>query len=528
MNTEYAPEFVPEFVTEPANDNISTPPLPPVPSANYGKVSRNADLPSNDYYFTPAAIARLLFNNEEFDKSVSIFEPAAGEARVLERVMTEEFGFTDVTASDITGDDPRDFFEETRKYHTIITNPPFNNSTNFVLKAKEVATNKIAMLLPLDYFTGKDRYEKLWQDTEFALKRVLVVNRGVKFNFGDPMSETFKPSAFYVAWFIFERGFVGDTTICHLDADPFIARKRPAKAPKPVVAPVPEPKRLDIRQGDCLEIMRTMADKSVDLIVTSPPYNRANREKTKGREAGYASYSDDLPHDQYVSWQKECLREMWRILADDGAIYYNHKHRIKRGKFLNVFELIPDEIPVRQQIIWNRKTAMNTNVGNYASSHEVIMLLAKPDFRLVSRKASGLKDVWTAGYERNTNHPYAFPIDLPHNAISSTNAKVIFDPFSGSGTTALAALRLGREFIGCEIDQGYLDSSLERIAGDDQIKSLDHPAPVISAQPSPPCSQPSSVPALPSLRAKVAVVSSRSLPAFAWNDQKGWVASRQR
>lgn len=100
--------------------------------------------------------------------------------------------------------------------------------------------------------------------------------------------------------------------------------------------------------GDNLEVMRQMPDKSIDLVVTSPPYNLKNstgngmKAGTKsGRWAnnplqnGYAHHDDEMPHDKYVEWQKDCLKEAMRLLKDDGAIFYNHKWRVKKDKIWN-------------------------------------------------------------------------------------------------------------------------------------------------------------------------------------------------
>jgi len=90
--------------------------------------------------------------------------------------------------------------------------------------------------------------------------------------------------------------------------------------------------------GDCLEVMRKIPDESVDLVVTSPPYNLKN-STGNGMKAvtktgswagnplqnGYAHYDDNMPYEQYVVWQKNCLREAMRLLKDNGAIFYNHK-----------------------------------------------------------------------------------------------------------------------------------------------------------------------------------------------------------
>ena len=93
--------------------------------------------------------------------------------------------------------------------------------------------------------------------------------------------------------------------------------------------------------GDVLKIIGTIPTGSIDLVVTSPPYNLKNSTgngmkdgrggKWKNAELvnGYADYDDNMPHDLYVKWQRECLMEMFRVLSNDGAIFYNHKWRVQ-------------------------------------------------------------------------------------------------------------------------------------------------------------------------------------------------------
>lgn len=227
-------------------------------------------------------------------------------------------------------------------------------------------------------------------------------------------------------------------------------------------------------QGDSLDVMRTMKDGSVDLVVTSPPYNlgwsngrklsrsgrNSNWKNCKLRD-GYASYSDDLPYDQYVEWQKNVLRECWRLIPDEGAIFYNHKPRPQGGVLQTPLDLNPN-LPVRQILIWNRNCGPNFNDSFFRPSHEWIVIFAKPKFKL-RRAASRKSDVWSFGHERNNSHPAPFPVELPRSAIESTDAKTVLDPFSGSGTTGLAALECRRKYIGIELDTNYLAQSAERL-----------------------------------------------------------------
>lgn len=227
--------------------------------------------------------------------------------------------------------------------------------------------------------------------------------------------------------------------------------------------------------GDCLSVMRDLPDQSVDLFVTSPPYNLKNStgnglssSTNSGKwvsaaiKSGYTTYDDNMPYDQYVAWQRECLSEMFRLLKNDGAIFYNHKWRVQNGLLQDRHEIVAG-FPVRQIIIWRRKGGINFNPYYFLPTYEVIYLIAKPDFRLAP-KANAKGDVWEFTQEMLKNgHPAPFPVDLITQIIGSTQAQIVFDPFMGSGTTAVAALELGRTYIGTDISPEYCLLAEKRI-----------------------------------------------------------------
>ena len=119
---------------------------------------------------------------------------------------------------------------------------------------------------------------------------------------------------------------------------------------------------------------------------------------------------------------------------------------------------------MRQIIIWKRKGGINFNPGYFLPTYEVIYLIAKPGFKLVPH-ANAYGDVWEFPQEMKNNHPAPFPVALADRIISSTYAQIILDPFMGSGTTAIAAKKLNRDFIGIEISPEYCCMSEERLCG---------------------------------------------------------------
>lgn len=228
--------------------------------------------------------------------------------------------------------------------------------------------------------------------------------------------------------------------------------------------------------GDAVKTMKKMPSESIDLIVTSPPYNiknstgnglkdgRGGKWSSASLIQGYDTYNDNMPHEEYVAWQRECLTEMMRLLKEDGAIFYNHKWRVQGGLLQDRHDIVSG-FPVRQIIIWKRKGGINFNPGYFLPTYEVIYMIAKPKFKL-KPKANRHTDVWDIPQERNNSHPAPFPVALVDRIIDSTHAQLILDPFMGSGTTAIAAKQLGRDFIGIDISPTYCAQSVERLGSE--------------------------------------------------------------
>jgi modification methylase len=226
--------------------------------------------------------------------------------------------------------------------------------------------------------------------------------------------------------------------------------------------------------GDCISIMKQMPDECLDLVVTSPPYNlknstgngmkggRGGKWKNAALVNGYSHHNDNMPHEEYVQWQRNCLSEMFRLIKSDGAIFYNHKWRVQSGILQDRQDIISG-FPVRQIIIWRRKGGINFNPGYFLPTYEVIYLIAKPKFKLAPR-ANAHGDIWEFTQEMNNIHPAPFPVALIDRIISSTLAQLILDPFLGSGTTAVAASLLGRDYIGIELSPEYCKLSEERLS----------------------------------------------------------------
>jgi len=234
--------------------------------------------------------------------------------------------------------------------------------------------------------------------------------------------------------------------------------------------------------GDSIDVMKKMPSESIDLVITSPPYNlknstgngmkdgRGGKWKNASLINGYSNYNDNMPYPQYVNWQRDCLSEMLRLIKEDGAIFYNHKWRVQGGLLQDRQDIVKD-FPVRQIIIWRRKGGINFNPGYFLPTYEVIYLIAKPKFKLV-QKANANGDVWEFKQEMKNTHPAPFPVALIDRIVKSTNADIILDPFMGSGTTAITATGNNRSFIGIDISPDYCKMAEKRIKQNEKYSEV--------------------------------------------------------
>jgi DNA modification methylase len=246
------------------------------------------------------------------------------------------------------------------------------------------------------------------------------------------------------------------------------------------VKPYYEQSGVTIYHGDCRDVAPTLA--MFDAVITSPPYNlgaspwphlghwkpgdsAGGRSKWKnGSDAGagiqYAEHQDAMPWAEYVEWQRDILT---MLAAKAPVVFYNHKPRVIGGRLWTPLELIPDTVTLRQIVIWARPGGLNFNQTAFVPTHEWVMVLAREEWRLKSKGASGLGDVWEMAPERNP-HPAPFPEALPSRALDASGAMSVLDPFSGSGTTLVAAKRLGRKAVGIEVSERYCEMAAHRLS----------------------------------------------------------------
>lgn len=243
---------------------------------------------------------------------------------------------------------------------------------------------------------------------------------------------------------------------------------------------------IDLRCGDCLEIMKNIPDNSIDLVVTSPPY-------------------DDLrDYNSEINFT-EVIKQLYRVVKDGGVVIWNVNDRIKNGsKTLTSFKqaiLFNDNgFNVNDVMIWEKTNPMpQVKQPRYNQVFEYMFVFSKGKPKtfnpiMVDCKSAGINynstckqitknnkrikknfivnnkkidsDIWKFAVAQNkTKHPAVFPLELPlrHIKTWSNEGDVVLDPFMGSGTTGVACKQLNRNFIGMEIDEKYFNIAKERI-----------------------------------------------------------------
>ena len=259
-----------------------------------------------------------------------------------------------------------------------------------------------------------------------------------------------------------------------------------------------------IHTADCIEGMRRLAPRSVDVIVTSPPYNIGKP---------YTTHDDRMPRDAYLAWMQTVALEAKRVLKDNGSFFLNVGGKPSDPWIpFEVIQQFKEHYALQNVIHWVKSIAIEkADVGNYegicgdvavghyqpvnstrylSQCHEHIFHFTKTGAVALDKLAVGVKyqdksnigrwqratqdlrdrgNVWFIPYSTvrtSRPHPTTFPDRLPEMCIRLHGigpGMLVLDPFMGSGSTAVACVRLGIEYVGFEIDPRYREIALERI-----------------------------------------------------------------
>jgi site-specific DNA-methyltransferase (adenine-specific) len=279
------------------------------------------------------------------------------------------------------------------------------------------------------------------------------------------------------------------------------------RAPKPVVDITVGRSRIQLFHGDCVEVLPHLAPASIGVVVTSPPYNLGIK---------YRSYEDDLPRAEYLAWTDRWLRAASRAMSPDASLFLNVGAKPTDPWIpLEVAQVARQCFRLQNTIHWVKSIAIDREaaganagldrdvaVGHYKpinsdrfvnDCHEYIFHFTPRGRTPLDRRAVGVPyqdpsnikrwaaageglrcrgNTWFVPYEtiqnrdRDRPHPASFPPKIPEQCLrlhGLDRAGLVLDPFLGLGNTAIAAAKLGLDFVGIEMDADYLAEAKKRI-----------------------------------------------------------------
>jgi DNA modification methylase len=238
--------------------------------------------------------------------------------------------------------------------------------------------------------------------------------------------------------------------------------------------------------GDCLKYLqdkKKVPDNSIDLVVTDPPFNIGKKYD--------GDYNDNLKFEEYLAWCYKWIDELVRTIKIGGSLYiFNYP---ENNAYLKVYLDKKKEMRFKRWLTWHYPTNTGHSKKNYTRTQDSILFYTKGDNytfnkelvvqpyknptdkrvrKLIEsgKKGTGPYDVFTFNLVKNvskekTEHIAQLPLSLVEIFVkaSSNPGELVFDPFLGSGTTAVAAKKNGRHYLGCETSKKYVDISEKRL-----------------------------------------------------------------
>lgn len=222
---------------------------------------------------------------------------------------------------------------------------------------------------------------------------------------------------------------------------------------------------LDLRQGDCLELMKDIPDKSVDLVIIDPPYEFANGGGGGAFGSKKRNYHKLVSKNQNMNSgiSDFVLDELVRIMKKTNIYIWCNKNQLKQ--YINYFENIGC---TTELLTWHKTNPVPTCNNKYLSDTEYLLYFRSGGVVIYGTYATKKKyyvSPTNKEDKKKYKHPTIKPLNIIENLIinSSKENDVILDCFMGSGTTGVACKKLNRNFIGIELDENYFEIAKKRI-----------------------------------------------------------------
>lgn len=211
---------------------------------------------------------------------------------------------------------------------------------------------------------------------------------------------------------------------------------------------------IDLRHGDCLELMKGIPDGSIDMILTDPPYGIS----LKPQRASSNWKNTKVINDNNLDWLPCFVKESYRVLRKDSVMFFF----VSWQTIDKVKPKIEDYFEVKNVIVWDKDWFGLGN--NFRPNHEFIILASKGKYKTKSKNLSNIlkfRRVAPMKLQHSCEKPVALLELLIEESVEEKS--VVLDPFMGSGTTGVACKNLNRNFIGYELDEHYFEIATNRI-----------------------------------------------------------------
>ena len=239
----------------------------------------------------------------------------------------------------------------------------------------------------------------------------------------------------------------------------------------------------------CKKYLNYTKDNTIDLVITSPPYN-VDLGNNKFNKNPYDMYNDNKEHKDYLNWLKDIFKLIYKKMKPGGRVAINIGDQ-KNGAISthsDIIQFMVHELNyiLMTTLVWDKHHVNSrTSWGSYGSPScpsfpkpfEFILIFAKENKKLQEKGetdltkeefkkwAFGMWSVAPEGNAKKIGHPAPFSVEIPYRLIKMLSWKdsLVVDPFCGSGTTGVAAMQLGRKFVGMDISEKYCEIAKSRI-----------------------------------------------------------------